>query len=177
MTRLLAKAHEIRAMLDGDEFVIVRPLKPQPSSVDESGRWYRMPSGGESLNCYDIPYAIGDSVVVKEAHATDGIRVLYAATDDINELRRVRSSAVMPRWASRLTLSVTEVGVKRLQDVTEEEARLAGDDMYYAPDFSPALHYWDKHHPKTPWDSNPWIVAARCLVHRCNISEMKEDAA
>lgn len=36
------------------------------------------------------------------------------------------SPVTMPKWASRTTLRVLRVDVKRVQDITEEEARLAG---------------------------------------------------
>jgi hypothetical protein len=56
----------------------------------------------------------------------------YRATDDAivnvdDETRSPwKSPATMPRWASRLTLEITEVRVQRLQDISEEDARAEG---------------------------------------------------
>lgn len=96
-----------------------------------------------------------------------------------------RPSIHMPRWASRISLEVTEVRVERVQDITEEDARAEGverirewdeDDMAvdpYGPDnhgYAPPLSsyrrsfelLWDAINGKRPgcaWDANPWVFA------------------
>ena len=86
-----------------------------------------------------------------------------------------RPSIHMPRWASRLTLEVTEVRVQRLQDISEEDAKAEGVEMIdgdptppewwsYRQEFG---HLWDSLNAKrAPWDSNPWVWAVsfrRCV--------------
>ena len=75
-------------------------------------------------------------------------------------------SLCMPRWASRLTLEVTDVRVQRLQDISEEDARAEGvePDRDYWPDparaHRVAFHWlWDSIHGEGAWESNPWVWA------------------
>jgi hypothetical protein len=71
--------------------------------------------------------AAGDQLWVRESFATtDGLIIRYAATDDIHELRKRKPAIHMPRWASRLTLTVTGVKIERLQEISEEDAKAEG---------------------------------------------------
>lgn len=78
-----------------------------------------------------LPYAPGDRLWVREAwakvgdeqddiHACPDMRIpAYYRADMVDpERQRWRPSIHMPRWASRLTLTVTDVRVQRLQDIT-----------------------------------------------------------
>lgn len=214
MNFLFARPHEIRAMLAGDEFVVIRPLKPQPDhthcNVGGNGVLFYTP-GISPVDVVTLPYATGDLVCVKEAWArtinVDGEKswpgrpnvplcgsvdtqpfdvLIYRADgpwewrdDDGYETDRSywRGPQNMRPEHSRLSLSVTGVAVKRLHDVTEEGARQAGDELEYAPDFTVFMPLWNQHNRAYPWDSNPWIVAAKCTVHLSNIKDMKETAA
>lgn len=78
----------------------------------------------------------GDELWVREAHATgiDGCLngVSYRADhidprgDGPAHPMKWIPSILQPRWASRITLTVTSVRVERVQDITEDEARAEG---------------------------------------------------
>lgn len=71
----------------------------------------------------------------------------------------------MPRWASRITLKVTEVKVERLQDISETDATAegcrhhhnpAGDGKNVIEQFS---YLWQSIHGPGSWEASPWVVA------------------
>ena len=126
-------------------------------------------------------YEVGDRLWVRETwhgieHPTDRDSefITYKATAHPHILKTVkwRPSIFMPRWASRITLEITEVRVERLQEITEEDARAEGlvyhkgfSQWYTSPDTLVFGHktafqiLWDSLNAKRGygWDTNPWV--------------------
>lgn len=82
---------------------------------------------------------------------------------------RWRPSIHMPRWASRITLEITEVRVQRLKDITDEDAKAEGvteAGASYEREVYPIESYrraysalWDRINGPGSWSSNPWVWA------------------
>ena len=73
---------------------------------------------------------------------------------------RWRPSIHMPRWASRITLEITDVRVERLQDISNEDAVAEGigtpcDMRYAALDAFKPL--WESINGHDSWEANPWV--------------------
>lgn len=135
-------APEVRAALGAGRVLIVRPVKlPSewgipPARYDrETGRlnrWGCHP-GSESVSCpFGRP---GDGLWCRETweYADDStLTALYRADMRMDEAEvswSWRSPATMPRRLSRLALTVESVAVRRLQSVTENEAKAAGTKL------------------------------------------------
>lgn len=79
-----------------------------------------------------------------------------------------RSPIHMPRWASRITLEVTEVRVQRLQDISEADAIAEGvgsQDRHVRGGVELFEHrsgfaiLWDTINGAGSWEKNPWVWA------------------
>ena len=63
----------------------------------------------------------------------------------------------MPRWASRLTLEITNVRCERLHDQSRDDLFMEGYDSYFA--LKDYMKAWDALNAKRGygWDTNPWV--------------------
>ncbi len=179
-----------------------------PGQWAESGIW-AVKHGERGYNRFlgQAPYRPGDRLWVKEGHAfvpasayrhSEGVQqtvdpadkyqaAIYRAAWDRSGSQLWRSPIHMPRWASRLTLLVTDVRVERLQDISEADAVAEGAeavDLQFdhrlsnahkidlAGTKSHALGYerlWNSIHGPGAWDANPWVVALTFAVQHGNI--------
>jgi hypothetical protein len=126
-------------------------------------------------NIYDNlkPSLICRDILDSEDHPRDkapcGVR--YPATQECVGIR-VRSSIHMPRWASRITLEITEVRVERLREVNPENAIAEGIERVNCgwKDYSGKAQQWNNPTASfySLWESingfgstnkNPWVWA------------------
>jgi hypothetical protein len=71
---------------------------------------------------------------------------------------KLRPSMFMPRWASRITLEITNIRIERVQEITGEEALREG--CYGAISArNEFMELWDLINAKRGfgWDLNPWV--------------------
>ena len=195
----------VRALIEGRKTQTRRVMNPQPvpclSWADPPAGSYPSKNGWSRLR-----YAVGDRLWVRETidmghtgyvictctYQADGTPVdlrpaPFWAGD---QTRKLIPSIHMPRWASRITLIVTDVRVERLQDISEAGAQAEGVQRLEGP--SPVLGHSDwtgpvLGHPMTStyveayarlWDDihghraghlNPWVAAYTFTVERRNI--------
>ncbi len=136
-------------------------------------------------------YQVGEVVYIKEAY-----RCIDFDLRDIDEpLRRIKveykngetlwrmkpkekpitipdkwhSPMMMPEWAARYFIKITDVRAERLQEITYEDCGaegiysefhcgdLDGRSLTHADLIKQYCHLWDSINPKYPWSSNCWV--------------------
>lgn len=176
---------EVRAILEGRKTQARRVVKchgqwtcecpdsdePWPYFENELGEW----------EFFECPHGtMGDRLWVREAFCADFKPLIYraSATSDTygGEKIKYRPSIHMPRWASRMTLEITDVRVERLQEISEEDAIAEGvseiivPGIEYGPYGDPVqpldcsatdrdrfYHLWQSIHHGAEWSANPWV--------------------
>lgn len=192
----------VRALLDGRKTQTRRTLNPQPDDIVEGQistqlriavgdrLWVREAHALLSRLAYRG--SIGTGTIAQQEHPTDGYTAaVFREGFDRSGRPQWRPSIHMPRWASRLTLTVTDVRVERLQNCSEADAIAEGIErhksgwMPYSTAFydgdgitpanyhaDPRISYmqlWDRINGRGAWDANPWIAAYTFTVERENI--------
>lgn len=126
----------------------------------------------------------GQSVIV---YVADGeVRELFASEGGEGDLCKTgriinervgmgpcRPSIHMPRWASRITLKVTDIRVQQVQEISEEDAIAEGCSGSFLPSYRAGgeILCIDGEYPSdefgklwqsiyNTWDANPWVWAA-----------------
>ncbi len=199
---IIFSAPMVNALLAGRKTQTRRIIKPQPvwnsSCGDRDGFW-----SGDAFMRVSSRFAAGDRLWVREAFAEHpGGTILDAAggcedfiapyveyrADTARPcIGKWRSPIHMPRSLSRLTLTVTDVRVQRVQEITEADAKAEGVDWeeVCCGDHkmssgccgqpiarSPAEVYgrlWNHLHGPGAWEADPYVVALTFAVAQKHI--------
>lgn len=125
------------------------------------------PNGG-GIKC---PYGqVGDRLWVRETWA-EGMNVpipaIYKADKMWQDVKiKWKPSIFMPRWASRITLEITDIRVEKLQEITFYDAVREGMKEGCGPETGYSVNLykklWDSiNGKKHSWESNPfvWVIS------------------
>jgi len=160
--------------------VIDRHGDMQPGPEIFGAHWN---DGEQGLRCpYGQP---GDTLWVRESfavqpelwadnhgpqpiHYTADQVIGFAGKPDLRQIEDYRSkpSIHMPRWASRITLRITNIRVERLQDISEDDAKAEdAKPLDYAAHHVAAgcgariafEQLWTTINGPGAWEANPWV--------------------
>lgn len=197
---ILFSAPMVRALLAGSKTQTRRVIKPQPAAdfveakFNAPGMVVRPAAlfGSDTHKAFRRLPKPGDRLWVKETFARGadthggkpwpiyGANYSGAGDGSYACLKPWTSSLYMPRAFSRLTLTVTDVRIQWVQDISEEDAIAEGCRLGIGNETSSNAVFeyaclWDHINAKRPgcaWADNPWVVAVSFTVERRNIDEV-----
>jgi hypothetical protein len=164
---LLFSTSMVQAILEGRKSQTRRIIKPQPPNDV-----YPM------LHGIEPKYRIGDVLWIRETwQHTNNIGIclddpnsgyIYKASENGKDWEenmegwQWKPSIFMPKEACRIRLRVTNIGVEKLQDISEEDAINEGIKWtkFSSNAHSPIVLYkslWESINGKDSWDLNPWV--------------------
>lgn len=200
---ILFSAPMIRALLAGTKTQTRRAVRPQPECgfivgspgspacpygltgdllyVKESWRTAKSLDDLDGTNiadkCLNAGYRKPWTPMQFEA---DGYRCSnwrgFGSGDEIATPGRYRHARFMPRWASRLTLRITDVRVQRLQEISNDDSIAEGIEDQRAPRMQ-YCKLWESINGAGSWAANPWVWAISFEVIQRNVDEVLRQVA
>lgn len=131
--------------------------------------------------------SIGTGTIDQREHPTDGYSAaVFREGFDRSGRLQWRPSIHMPRWASRITLTVTEVRVQRLQDISAGDAIAEGVECATCVAMGKSAcnrkgcfasiaayrYLWNAINAQGAWEANPWVAAYSFTCQRRNIDQL-----
>lgn len=81
--------------------------------------------------------------------------------EDFGDWGRYRHGRFMPRWASRITLEITNIKVERVQDISANDAVSEGCPDLWLDKYPNPIGWfqrlWDEVNGKGAWERNDWV--------------------
>ncbi len=169
------RSEMVKAILEGRKTMTRRPLKWQPDedakiTVLKGIAYIGDSTSGGLVTRVPCKYGIpGDLLWVKETWTcskTDGLIPvpMYRADGELSHEDgspiKWTPSLFMPRWASRITLEITNIRVERVQEITEEDAFKEGVIPLQMDQGDPRPCFeglWDSINGKGAWKRNDWV--------------------
>lgn len=159
------------------QVLAVQPQSDCQSYIQEDGLFYPVSAYINPFAGIKSPFGLpGDRLWVKEScfadFCPDGVnqKVFYPVDFDSRRVKpqeeslwvklwcygrgnggQIVRSVHMPRWASRITLEITDVRIERLQAVSSEDAFLEGLDVTVLENSPAASNYLVPHTFYQPW--------------------------
>lgn len=198
----------VRALMAGTKtqtrrtMTIVPPFAERVVRTPKGPGWLAI-GAGRSGGTAGVRYEVGDRLYVREIIERAGFQgqaVGYPAdgtwlpNTPWQWERKALPSIHMPRRLSRITLTVTDVRVERLQDISETDClaegpelaasdRVLGGPLVYTATpqvyVTPRAWYrelWGTINGPGAWDANPWVAAYTFTVALGNIDQLARAA-
>lgn len=196
---IIFSAPMVRAIMEGRKTQTRRIIKPQPDWLPEvkhvrrTERVFWPISGGPAGHqcgapIVGCPYGVpGDRLYVRENFRLPAqcdtvlprdismpARLHYEADGEPGDTRaegwgKLRPAIHLPRKASRTLLTLSDIRVERLQDISERDAEAEGaerlgldDDGTFHPSplgtfYCGFAGIWSHIHGRDSWEANPWV--------------------
>lgn len=201
---IIFKSEMVRAILDGRKTQTRRVIKNCTVGRDEISPFIKIGNFSGHYpddlpevikNC--CPFGkVGDRLWVREtfrvhSRATDVATLAYKASEQQSWTQQVARVPIelctkqispeawtpsihMPRWASRITLEITDIRLERLQEISQSDAQAEGMELtgwrptYSDPDsggdyqtpYDNFAELWESIYGEDSWQSNPfvWVI-------------------